>query len=247
MMAYSFSWSENLTHFAKSHCVFAPDLLNMGFSDRAPTDASLGGHVAEIIAFMDAARIARASFVGSSQSGSVALLLAARHPERVDRIIAADPAVPETERNRAMIWLFHSSLGRTFAPLLRYGPRLGMWLALAHLYCRPSRILRGTASGYLKAFRIPGTIAHLLRMVSTWKQDFAELAREIPLVKARVLLVWGGCDRVVPLAAGRRLTEQLPHADLVVIPGAGHLPYEEYPEEFNRIVSEWLAAAETAD
>jgi pimeloyl-ACP methyl ester carboxylesterase len=54
------------------------------------------------------------------------------------------------------------------------------------------------------------------------------------------LLIWGSRDRVIPLSSTPPLQRQFNNATLVVIEGAGHLPYEEMPEEFNRSVLEFL-------
>ena len=55
-----------------------------------------------------------------------------------------------------------------------------------------------------------------------------------------VLVVWGSRDRVVPLEHGALLSRYIPHARLAVIRGAGHMPFYQKPEEFNRIVLAFL-------
>jgi pimeloyl-ACP methyl ester carboxylesterase len=47
-------------------------------------------------------------------------------------------------------------------------------------------------------------------------------------------LIWGDKDPVVPLATAKELMRELPSATLSVINSAGHLPYEELPQEFNK-------------
>ena len=53
-------------------------------------------------------------------------------------------------------------------------------------------------------------------------------------------MVWGDRDRAVPLESGLRLQKRLPQAKLVVLPGVGHLPFEEEPERSNAILLEWV-------
>jgi pimeloyl-ACP methyl ester carboxylesterase len=55
-----------------------------------------------------------------------------------------------------------------------------------------------------------------------------------------VLLVWGERDKSVDLSVGRAAAALIPGARLVVLPGAGHAPYLEKPEAFNRAVIEFL-------
>jgi pimeloyl-ACP methyl ester carboxylesterase len=55
-----------------------------------------------------------------------------------------------------------------------------------------------------------------------------------------VLAVTGDDDRIVPTCENIRLSEELPNAQLVVIPDAGHVPHEEQPEAFVPAVSHFL-------
>ena len=79
-------------------------------------------------------------------------------------------------------------------------------------------------------------------MLRTWHQDLAELELLLPAIaEIPTLLVWGSLDnRVLPTSA-HPLQQSLQRSRLVMIEGAGHLPYEEVPEHFNRVVSEFLA------
>ena len=56
------------------------------------------------------------------------------------------------------------------------------------------------------------------------------------------LILWGSEDSWVPLSAGEALRDALPSATYVVLPGLGHVPFEEDPEEFTQAMQEWLAA-----
>jgi pimeloyl-ACP methyl ester carboxylesterase len=59
-----------------------------------------------------------------------------------------------------------------------------------------------------------------------------------------VLVVWGKQDRLIPVAYARRLEAELPHADLVVLDGCGHVPMADCPEAFDRVVLPFLGAGE---
>jgi pimeloyl-ACP methyl ester carboxylesterase len=61
------------------------------------------------------------------------------------------------------------------------------------------------------------------------------------------LLIWGSKDRVVDLRSAEIMAQRLPGARVAVMKGAGHLPYEENPEEFSRIVREFLENARSTD
>ena len=61
-----------------------------------------------------------------------------------------------------------------------------------------------------------------------------------------LLLLWGEHDRSVPLDVGRAAARRFPHAQLVVLPGAGHAPYLDRPEAFNRALIDFLDARSPA-
>src|SRR5947209_2605494 len=117
LLGFSFSFSENLAALAKVTTVYAPDFLNTGYSDRANTGATLSDLADQVGNFMDAVGIAKADLLGSSHGGSVAMLFAARSPEKVGRLILVSPANCWSEsRTRLAVTLASSWLGRTIAP-----------------------------------------------------------------------------------------------------------------------------------
>jgi pimeloyl-ACP methyl ester carboxylesterase len=60
------------------------------------------------------------------------------------------------------------------------------------------------------------------------------------LADVPALLIWGDRDRAVSLPSAQRLAKEMHHAELLVLPGVGHLPFEEQPEICNRAVARWL-------
>ena len=70
---------------------------------------------------------------------------------------------------------------------------------------------------------------------------FYDRVADLPNIKVPVLLVYGGADKLTPPKIGERMQQEIPDARLEVIEDAGHLPNIEQPEEFNRLVLEFLA------
>jgi pimeloyl-ACP methyl ester carboxylesterase len=76
-----------------------------------------------------------------------------------------------------------------------------------------------------------------------WEKDLTALRAAIPRIKARTLLIWGTRDGAVDMKSSEPLKAALPGSKLEIIEGAGHLPFEETPEIFNRLVLEFLEKA----
>jgi pimeloyl-ACP methyl ester carboxylesterase len=91
------------------------------------------------------------------------------------------------------------------------------------------------------ALQIPGTLEYARRVLHGWRGDLRELERILPrIAHIPTLLVWGSRDGVVSPASARPLLQNFARAELVRLEGAGHIPYEEVPQEFNRAVIAFL-------
>jgi pimeloyl-ACP methyl ester carboxylesterase len=116
-------------------------------------------------------------------------------------------------------------------------------LVLKRLFGNPALMTEEIASGYAAPVSIPGTADHVLGIASTWHSDMHELEEALPrIAHIPVLLVWGDRDSAVPMQTAEALRHQWLHAELAVLRGVGHLPYEEAPEDFNRLVNSFLGS-----
>ena len=245
LLGFSFSWSENLPSLAERFTVYAPDLLNTGYSDRYDEPGNLRSSVAQIFEFMDALEISSANFIGSSYGGTLIMAAAAIAPERVERMVLVSPSHPISEkRGRWQAILFSSRIGAFVAKnILPFAPQFLFGFFLDRMYGDSSRILPGTIEEYTKAIKVPGTTTAAAQVMKSWRANFRELAALMPkLAETPTLLIWGDKDRIVPLRTAESLQQTLKNSLLQVIKTAGHIPYEELPEEFNRVVTDYLCS-----
>jgi pimeloyl-ACP methyl ester carboxylesterase len=243
LLAYSFSWRYNLDAFAESHTVYALDLAGVGFSERkAGLDVSLRGSAERLLRFMDALNIGAADLLGTSHGGALSILAASLAPERFDRLVLVDPVNPWSNFGRLRIRVFSTALGAACMKAIMPGfTALHSW-ALKRMYADRRKIKPGTLEGYEAPLRMPGIMDHLLGIVKTWRADLREIEPALARIADKpVLLIWGERDGAVDPRSARELMKRLPNAQLKFFPGVGHLPYEEAPEEFNRMVLEFLS------
>lgn len=249
LLGYSFSWRFNLQELARSATVFAPDLLGTGHSERpAGLDCSLTAIAARLLKFLDAQGIERFDLLGTSHGGAVAMMLAGRAAEdhrRVRRLILVDPAHPWSQPRPVLRNLLARPAGaaifRTVAPFVKFTHAH----YLRRMYGDPGRIAPGTVAGYAAPLAIPGAFEYALSIVRCWNQDMGKLRAMLPNIgELRTLLIWGSRDRVIPLESAVQLQRQFRNSRLVVVEGAGHLPYEEMPDQFNRILLDFLEKQE---
>ena len=244
LLGYSFSWRKNMAALSRVAGVWALDLPGTGFSSRAASDScdgSMRSLARLVLHWMSAVGIEHADVIGTSHGGPVAMLMAAEEPKRVQRLVLVGAVNPWSTSGRRRIALFSTRPGaflmRCAAPLAPHTK--GIFLRL--MYGDARRITAGTIQGYAAGLRPLHSLDQALRIVRHWRADVEELRSVIPTIQQPSLLIWGTRDRAVTPASARQLAQELPHAELVWMDGIGHLPYEEAPDEFNRIVTIFCA------
>ena len=236
------NWRTSMGALARVASVYAIDQVNMGKSQRVRgLDAGLEATADRVAETMDALGLVVADIAGHSHGGAVALMLAARHPERVSRMILVAPANPYSHVGDWLARAYDTPIGKALARVGPYLPRRILLAALSRMYGDPKRASGSVLENYTEGLRIRGTMQHILKIVHGWFPNMERLAAALPRVaNIAILLLWGDRDRAVDPASAVYLQRVLPQAELHVVKGAGHVVFEEMPEEANRIMVEWL-------
>jgi pimeloyl-ACP methyl ester carboxylesterase len=246
LLGYSFSWRFNLPVLAKHTTVYAPDLLGAGFSDRPPgLDCSLRATAMRVLQFLEALRITACCVVGTSHGGAIAMMLAAicaqQDQVHVQRLALVAPVNPWSSHGRWITRVLGTATGASLVRMVAPRSQFAYGRVLQRLYGDISRIPPGTLEGYSAPFEIPGAIEHPLAVVRTWRKDLDGLRSLLPRIASiPTLLIWGTRDRAVLPSSAPRLREQFENCNLIMLQGAGHLPYEEMPPEFNRALIDFV-------
>jgi pimeloyl-ACP methyl ester carboxylesterase len=220
-----------------------------GSSDPLPDDVAprIPDRADDLAAYLDHVRVEAESsghrapravgVVGWSAGGRVALALAARHPDLVDSVAVVATPAP----NSAVEWIPkpYAEANSRFAMLPPAEARRELRAMLAPQVPtspEPDLALLGASAADEAALAMPGARHRVQRMLADaylqgpvgTADDILSYATDdwgfdVGDVRAPVLLVYGGSDDLVPSAHGRWYRKQLPDAELVVEPGAGHL------------------------
>ncbi len=236
------AWEPSLERLALDSTVFAPDALGIGRSDRrADLDVSLRAAARRLVAFMDACKIEQADVVGTSHGGAVVLMLAALYPERVRSLVLHAPANPFSDIADPLIRFYCTPLGCWFAHRVPGLPAHLQTLALGRMYGDTDRMREGAAERYVGAMRVPGTVEYVLSVLSRWFDDMRDLRAVLDRVRSvPALLLWGDRDRAVSLRSADVLMQSFDRAEFAMLPGVGHLPFEEVPQAFCASISGFL-------
>lgn len=234
-------WSNfagNLPAFSKSYRTFLVDMLGFGQSESVVFDKESGITVRAraLRDFLDVHGIERASFVGNSMGGSVALAFAVDYPERLDKLVLIGAAgmtktltVPQpTEGHRRLREAMENPTVETMQALVN-----------AMLY-DPSIVSKEMIEERVVSARNEGHRSAAARSTAKLRDQ----APEFSAVKAKTLIVWGREDRVNPLEIGWLLLREIRDSRMYIFKHCGHWAQIEHQEEFNRIALDFLGAAD---
>jgi 4,5:9,10-diseco-3-hydroxy-5,9,17-trioxoandrosta-1(10),2-diene-4-oate hydrolase len=237
------NWRRNIDFLSQDSHVYAVDLFNMGESERVPgLDASLEATADRLAECMKALGLDEADIAAHSHGGAVAMMFAVRHPDRVRRLILFAPANPFCDLGHQLIRFYQTRFGMWFARQIPSLPRMLKATALSRMYGDPARVSVGALEGYIEGLHIPGTMDHVLQIVQRWFVDMGLLRSALEqLVAKPTLLIWGDRDRAVGLSSAQELQRMLPQSRLMVLPGVGHIAFEEMPEICNEAMRDWLS------
>ncbi len=248
LLGYSFSWRHNLEFFAQHRDVYAVDLLGIGHSDRpraGSIDLGFAAAASRLLEFMRSLGHSQIDLVATSHGGAVAMLAASQDrssPEPlIRRLVLVAPAHPFMPNARLRLAIFSTPIGRFLMRSLGASSASLRSKALGDMYADRSLITADTRAGYDVNLGDPRSYEYALEVVRTWRRDMGQLRKALhTIADIPALLLWGQEDAAVSPDSGLLLREFFHNAEYAVLPGVGHLPYEEAHEEFNFRVLRYL-------
>jgi pimeloyl-ACP methyl ester carboxylesterase len=238
-------WRHNLGPLATGHQVFALDLPGCGLSDKQVAQFSLAYGASFLKGFMDSVGIGRAVVVGHSMGGALCAQFAVQHPERTRALILVDSAGFGRELQWFLrLWTLPLVGEVLFRAYQRAFPALkGM------VFCDGSSISDEWIQGAAAMLRMPGVRETALEIVRTGadlggqrEELFQDLHARLPSLNIPALIVWGERDHAVPVSHAERAKSLIPGSKVSIMPGRGHIPQVERPNEFDQLVSDFLGA-----
>jgi pimeloyl-ACP methyl ester carboxylesterase len=243
LLGGSFCWRFSLPVLAQRYRVCAVDLPGLGPSQDPGTDCSMSCQAEHLLAFIGQMGWKDLSVLGSSFGGAIAMLLAARDLQtsrRIRSLVLSAPVNPWSDFGRHRIRRLSTALGGYFLRAVLPISQPCHRMAVRRMYGDPNRMPPDALEGYRTSVLQPGRAKNVLTALRNWQKDIESLRKIIPQLKIPTLLIWGERDLAVDPRSAVALRQHLPNAEVKLIPGAGHLPFEEVPEEFNGVVMEFL-------
>ena len=245
MAGSSATWRAIIPELSKKYRVVAPDLLGHGESAKPRGDYSLGAFAAWLRDLLDELGISRATVIGQSLGGGVAMQFTYQHRDYCQRLVLISSGGLGPDLN----WILRvlSAPGAELVlpvvapqPVLNLGNKLGSWLASAGIqspragemwsaYC--SLADRPTRQAFLRTLR--SVVDYRGQAVSALGK--IHVSHGLP-----TLLIWGEEDRIIPVAHGYAAHDAVPGSRLEVLPGVGHFPHVEAPTAVVDILDDFI-------
>ncbi len=245
------NWSSVVEPLALRNTVVAPDFPGHGQS-ASGGDYSLGGLASGLRDLLVALGQERATLVGHSLGGGVAMQFAYQFPELVERLVLVSsgglgPDVSPVLRAAALPGA-KFFIGATAGVGSQAGAVVGRSLSMLGL--RPSADVTEVARGYASLAdpdRRRAFLATLRAVVNTEGQRVAALDRLYLAESLPLLIVWGDRDPIIPVSHAEQAHAALPASQLEIFAGVGHLPQLEQPGRFVATLERFLAETEPAE
>ncbi|MEZ4621692.1 MAG: alpha/beta hydrolase [Caldilineaceae bacterium] len=224
------SFAPVLPHLSVAYHVFALDQRGHGDSSKPADGYTMAEFAADVVAFMDAQGIAKATVLGHSMGSMIAQLTAIHYPDRVARLVLAGSMV--TVGNPGLLE-FNASLQTLTDPVD---------LAFVRAF-QVSTVNQPIPPEFLEK-----VIAESLKVPAhVWRQMVADFVKQdttaqLPTIMAPTLIVRGGQDTYWPLSDQQLLAQAIPQSTLHIYEGAGHAVHWEQSERFVADLERFLEA-----
>jgi pimeloyl-ACP methyl ester carboxylesterase len=244
----SSTWLPVMHLLRHDYTVLAPDFFGHGESAKPPGDYSLGNHASAVRDLLHLLDIDRATIVGQSFGGGVAMQFSYQFPDLCERLVLVDAGglgrevnwilrlctLPGAEYVLPIVFpLFVSDWGESVA---RFFGRWGFRHPQATEIWRSYQSL--TDPENREAF-----VRTIRAVIDPGGQSVSAIDR-LYLADMPTLIVWGERDRIIPIAHAYKAHEVIPNSRLEVMKGVGHFPQAEEPERFAEILTSFMRTTE---
>lgn len=226
-------WVDQVAGLRHGHRLTTFDNRGVGRSSTPDGPFTIADFAADTAALMDALGLERPHVVGSSMGGAIAQELALAHPDRIRSLVLngtwcrGDRFLHEVFRN----WMWSA----------RKADSIRDFLVTVNLWCFSPRIWNeGTMDEWIDAAEASPHAQSVDAFCRSAEALIAhDCADRIPSIGAPTLVTVGELDLALPRRFSEELVQRIPNARLTVIPSAGHQPFQELPDDYNRLLREF--------
>ena len=238
------TWKLNIDALAQKHRVYALDLAGFGRSDKPMVQYSVPYLTQFVRDFLVSQQVDRATIIGNSMGGAIALQMAFSHPEWIHKLILVAPVGFGTELYMGLRLVTVPYIGE----IMTRPHHIGARFMLKSIIFDKSLITNEMIDLEFQIAALPGAGNALLATARSFlgikgvKPKFVNsIVSNVHRLKCPTLVIWGKQDKILPVRQAHHAAHKIPNAKLKLLDECGHTPSLEYSETFNSTVLEFLA------
>ena len=240
------SWGLAIEPLAENHRIFAPDWPGYGESERPDIRYGMDFYTAFLSDTLDALNLERASLVGVSMGGGIALNFTLAHPERVEKLVLVDSygLQPHAPMHMLSNLFVHLPLATELTYATIKLSRSMTRSSLSAIFANPKAAMTEELLDEMYAEvqkPHPGRAFHSFQLDEMrWSSLRSVFTDRLGEIHSPALIIHGEKDSLVPLECSQEAHQRISGSRLEILPACGHWPQREKPELFNSLVKDFL-------
>ena len=252
MAGSSQTWRSVIRPLSRKYRVIAPDLLGHGSSAKPRSDYSLGAFAVLLRDLLDELGVARATIVGHSLGGGVAMQFVYQHPDYCERLvlIGSGGLGPDVGWTLRLLSAPGAELIMPIIapqPVLTAGEKVRSWFAKMGIESPRGGEIWNAYSSFSDAETRQAFLRTLRSVVDYRGQAVSALNRLNVRADMPIMAIWGEQDAIIPVQHAYAALEARPDARIEVMPGVGHFPQVERPTEVVDLIDDFITSKRAAE
>ncbi|TXI39454.1 MAG: alpha/beta fold hydrolase, partial [Mycobacterium sp.] len=252
MAGSSQTWRSVIRPLSRKYRVIAPDLLGHGSSAKPRSDYSLGAFAVLLRDLLDELGVARATVVGHSLGGGVAMQFVYQHPDYCERLvlIGSGGLGPDVGWTLRLLSAPGAELIMPIIapqPVLTAGEKVRSWVAKMGIESPRGGEIWNAYSSFSDAETRQAFLRTLRSVVDYRGQAVSALNRLNVRADMPIMAIWGEQDAIIPVQHAYAALEARPDARVEVMPGVGHFPQVERPTEVVDLIDDFITSQRAAE
>ncbi|MCB0936334.1 MAG: alpha/beta fold hydrolase [Mycolicibacterium sp.] len=252
MAGSSQTWRSVIRPLSRKYRVIAPDLLGHGSSAKPRSDYSLGAFAVLLRDLLDELGVARATIVGHSLGGGVAMQFVYQHPDYCERLvlIGSGGLGPDVGWTLRLLSAPGAELIMPIIapqPVLTAGEKVRSWFAKMGIESPRGGEIWNAYSSFSDAETRQAFLRTLRSVVDYRGQAVSALNRLNVRADMPIMAIWGEQDAIIPVQHAYAALEARPDARVEVMPGVGHFPQVERPTEVVDLIDDFITSQRAAE
>ncbi|MGB6784615.1 MAG: alpha/beta hydrolase [Nitrosotalea sp.] len=224
-------WLPVVPLLSKKYRVIALDLIGYGQSDKPQVDYTPEFFRDSVLGFLETLSLQKTVMVGTSLGGEIVAECAATQNPLIKKIVMVAPAG---------IMKSHTPVLDAYTMAALYPNHESVKIAYQMMMGENKEISPQSVENFISNMTRPNSKMVFLSTLLGMKNS-PVITEKLKLIKVPTLLIWGKEDKMIPIEYSKEFVSSIPGCDFVVMNGCGHTPYEEKPNEFSKLVLDFLS------